>query len=44
MEHLFQLTRILRLGGIFLIIMLAIATLFIISNTIALRSLPVGGK
>lgn len=33
-EHLFQLTRILRLGGIFLIIMLAIATLFIISNTI----------
>ncbi len=32
-EHLFQLTRILRLGGIFLIIMLAIATLFIISNT-----------
>ena len=33
-EHLFQLTRILRLGGIFLITMLAIATLFIISNTI----------
>ena len=33
-EHLFQLTRILRLGGIILIIMLAIATLFIISNTI----------
>ena len=33
-EHLFQLTKILRLGGIILIIMLAIATLFIISNTI----------
>lgn len=33
-ERLFQLTRVLRLGGILLIILLAIATLFIISNTI----------
>ena len=33
-QHLFQLTRVLRLGGILLIVMLAIATLFIISNTI----------
>jgi cell division transport system permease protein len=33
-KHIFQLTRILRLGGILLIVMLAIATLFIISNTI----------
>lgn len=33
-EHLFQLTKILRLGGIILIAMLAVATLFIISNTI----------
>jgi cell division transport system permease protein len=33
-NHIFQLTRILRLGGILLIVMLAIATLFIISNTI----------
>ncbi len=35
-EHIFQLTRILRIGGILLIVMLAIATLFIISNTIRL--------
>lgn len=33
-EHLFQLTKILRIGGIFLVVLLAIATLFIISNTI----------
>lgn len=33
-EHLFQLTRVLRIGGILLIVLLAIATLFIISNTI----------
>ena len=33
-EHIFQLTRILRVGGVALIRMLAIATLFIISNTI----------
>jgi cell division transport system permease protein len=33
-EHIFQLTRILRIGGILLIVLLAIATLFIISNTI----------
>ena len=33
-EHIFQLTRILRVGGVALILMLAIATLFIISNTI----------
>lgn len=33
-ERLFQLTRVLRLGGILLIVLLAIATLFIISNTI----------
>ena len=35
-EHLFQLTRILRFGGITLVIFLAMATLFIISNTIRL--------
>ncbi len=35
-EHLFQLTRILRFGGIMLVIFLAMATLFIISNTIRL--------
>lgn len=35
-EHLFQLTRILRFGGVVLIIFLAMATLFIISNTIRL--------
>lgn len=35
-EQLFQLTRILRFGGIVLIIFLAMATLFIISNTIRL--------
>lgn len=35
-EHLFSLTKILRFGGIVLIIFLAIATLFIISNTIRL--------
>lgn len=33
-EHLFQLTRVLRIGGVLLIVLLAIATLFIISNTI----------
>ena len=33
-EQLFSLTRILRVGGIILIIFLALATLFIISNTI----------
>ncbi len=33
-EHMFQLTRILRLGGLVLVIFLAVATLFIISNTI----------
>ena len=33
-EHMFQLTRILRIGGLVLVIFLAIATLFIISNTI----------
>lgn len=35
-EHLFQLTRILRFGGIILVIFLAMAILFIISNTIRL--------
>jgi len=35
-EHLFQLTKILRLGGVVLVIFLAMATLFIISNTIRL--------
>lgn len=35
-EHLFQLTKILRFGGIVLVIFLAMATLFIISNTIRL--------
>ena len=35
-EHLFQLTKILRFGGILLVIFLAMATLFIISNTIRL--------
>ncbi len=35
-EHLFSLTKILRFGGIVLIIFLAMATLFIISNTIRL--------
>lgn len=35
-EHLFQLTKILRLGGIVLVAFLAMATLFIISNTIRL--------
>lgn len=35
-EHLFQLTKILRFGGIALVIFLAMATLFIISNTIRL--------
>lgn len=33
-EQLFSLTRILRVGGVVLIIFLALATLFIISNTI----------
>lgn len=35
-EHLFQLSKILRLGGIVLVVFLAMATLFIISNTIRL--------
>ena len=35
-EHIFQLTKILRLGGIVLVVFLAMATLFIISNTIRL--------
>ena len=35
-EHLFQLTEILRFGGIILVVFLAMATLFIISNTIRL--------
>ena len=33
-KNLFRLTRILRLGGLLLIFLLAVATLFIISNTI----------
>ncbi|NLU43508.1 MAG: ABC transporter permease [Acholeplasmataceae bacterium] len=33
-EHMFKLTRLLRLGGILLVVLLAMATLFIISNTI----------
>ena len=39
-EHLFSLTKILRFGGIVLVIFLAMATLFIISNTIRLTVLP----
>lgn len=35
-EHLFQMTKILRIGGVVLILLLAFATLFIISNTIRL--------
>ena len=35
-EHLFSLTRILRFGGIVLVLFLSFATLFIISNTIRL--------
>ena len=35
-EHLFQLSKIMRLGGIVLVVFLAMATLFIISNTIRL--------
>ena len=35
-EHLFQLTKILRFGGILLVVFLAMATLLIISNTIRL--------
>lgn len=35
-ENLFQLTRILRFGGIVLVVFLSMATLFIISNTIRL--------
>ena len=35
-EHLFQLTKILRFGGIILVVFLAMATLVIISNTIRL--------
>ncbi len=35
-EHLFSLTKILRFGGIVLVVFLAMATLFIISNTIRL--------
>lgn len=33
-EQLFELTKLLRIGGVILIIFLALATLFIISNTI----------
>lgn len=36
LENLFQLTRILRFGGVILVFFLAMATLFIISNTIRL--------
>lgn len=35
-EHLFYLTKILRFGGVALVIFLAMGTLFIISNTIRL--------
>lgn len=35
-EHLFRLTKILRFGGVILVVFLAMATLFIISNTIRL--------
>lgn len=35
-EHIFQLTRVLRFGGVALVIFLAAGTLFIISNTIRL--------
>ena len=35
-EHLFNLTRIMRFGGALLVVFLAMATLFIISNTIRL--------
>lgn len=35
-EHLFNLTRIMRFGGGLLVVFLAMATLFIISNTIRL--------
>lgn len=35
-EQLFKITRIIRLGGIILIIFLALSTVFIISNTIRL--------
>lgn len=33
-EHMFRLTKLLRMGGILLVFLLALATLFIISNTI----------
>lgn len=35
-EHLFNLTRVMRFGGALLVVFLAMATLFIISNTIRL--------
>ena len=35
-EQLFQITKILRVGGVVLVILLAFATLFIIANTIRL--------
>lgn len=35
-ENLFQLTKVLRFGGIMLVVFLSMATLFIISNTIRL--------
>ena len=35
-EHLFHLTKVMRLGGVALVIFLAAGTLFIISNTIRL--------
>lgn len=33
-EHMFKLTKLLRMGGVLLVFLLAMATLFIISNTI----------
>lgn len=33
-EHMFKLTKLLRMGGLLLVFLLAMATLFIISNTI----------
>ncbi|MCD8174346.1 MAG: permease-like cell division protein FtsX [Phascolarctobacterium sp.] len=35
-EHLVQLTKMLRIGGVFLVIFLSMSTLFIIANTIRL--------
>ena len=36
MEHLFEMTRLIRIFGFSLMLVLALATLFIISNTIRL--------